>query len=578
MNYRIAKLYESILAKLTKPGLTVLLLITGITVTYVGIPEFLGIHALVALTFYPPVPVITIFVIGIVLVEGVYEHTYMPFIICRRRLDVPNAPWESFETFILDYDEDESEDFFDYQNDFYSNDGFCPRSFAEMDTPYEVVLGERWKSIAQITEFFQFVLPRMGHQFNKTYMQSLTFPTIRDTKELRSIYGNKDYLLFRLKFWYGAPLIDRAPKSEDVFLDKMYDAFKGPEYLKSPFNIDPYEDFQELGVSLVSGSAEDSSSYIYEVEQPQFFPYESIRQLADLYDPEGPKLTVRRRQSDYFGIKNMGTFMENMTIPEVYSYNNNYELLEEYPVNIGAFFMKREWEETPDALTFRDPFVGNYANLTRFTSSSFRIDPIAFRQEFFLMHKAPRSVKPKVYDVTGTPNIEFLNKDKNITKSNHITVSRFLAPEFTRFGWFSYLQSLIEKGLRYYVALDKDRSYRMYSGFPGELEMLPTGFIFNHFTKLFNPKKALLKKLCTHIILLGKLKANGLSMFFFTVTSATLVLFSYLVRYIDKIIVYFFGRKYSISGINQVINVQQWNILKTNNNNVHTENQVSTLI
>lgn len=569
MNYYISRVYESVVNKTTKLGLLLFSSVCFFIFFYAGIFEYVGIHVLIALTFYPPAPLISIFFLGIFFVEGSYVHSYMPFIICRRRLDVPEAPWESFETFILDYDEYESTEFFDFHNSFYSNDGFCPRSFAEMDTPYEFVLGERIKSITHINEFFKYVLPRMGNQFNKEYTQSLTFPTIRDSKQLRSIYGNTDRLLFRLKFWYGGSLLDRAPQIINEFENKIVDDFERPTYFISPFNINWRDDFQELGVSLVSGSAEDSSSYIYEVEQPQIFSQEHILNSMPMFDPDLQKITVKPKQGNFFGMRNMGTFMANTTIPETFSYNNNYELLDEYPVNINKFYMKRDWEENPDALTFRDPFTGNYSNLTRFTSSAFKLDLKAFKHEFFLIHKLPRMVRPDRRVQVRSLNIEFLNRNVALIQK-HININRFIAPEFTRFGWVSYLQNLIISGLKYYVMLDRDRSYRMHSGLPGELEIVPTGNLFNYMNKYFHPKKALLKQLYSRLVLDIRIIINK-----YNILSHRVIYFPYwLFVTILSYILFFLGFK------RNHYNIKQWTIIRdnTNNESAHTKKQVSILV
>jgi hypothetical protein len=551
MDYYTDKVYQFIVNKLTKPGLTLLLFLTLIVIYYTGLAEYLSMHLFIVLTFYPPIPYfICILIGGIVLVEGVWVHTYIPFIICRRRIDVPNAPWESFEAFILEYDEEDTHEFFDFQNDFFSNDGFCPRSFAEMDTPYETVIGERIQSRAQIKEFFKFVAPRMGHQFNKTYIQSLTFPTKRDEKGLQSIYGTQDHLWFRIKFWYGNSLIERAPLESNEFIDTLFENFEPPHYYKSQYYIDQDTDFEELGISLVSGSAEDSSSYIYEVEQPGFFPSDTIDRILDNYDPKEHKLRIRRRLGNYYGIRNMGTFMENMTVPEKYTYNNNYELLEEYPVNINKFYIKREWEENPDALTFRDPLTGNYANLTRFTSCSLNLDLNLFRREFFLTHKAPRRTKLQIKGILQHVDKEFVNRNSSLPQ--YINISRFILPEFPRFGWLSYLQSLVERGLRYYVVLDKERAHKLYSGFPGELELLPTGSIFNYVTFLFKPETALFKRLCVRVVGLLMAKLGRYEVLFFNVLHQGFILFSMLVNRVPK--------AKSVEGIHK------WIISKTTNN------------
>jgi hypothetical protein len=82
----------------------------------------------------------------------VYSKTEMPYLLLRRRLDQTGAHWEEFEMMILEYDEEAYSEYFDYQNSFFSSDGFFPRSFSEIGEVINDTFRMRVETLADIDE------------------------------------------------------------------------------------------------------------------------------------------------------------------------------------------------------------------------------------------------------------------------------------------------------------------------------------------------------------------------------------------------------------------------------------------
>jgi hypothetical protein len=85
--------------------------------------------------------------------EGMFENIYTPFQLMRRRIDIINAPWESFEYILLDL-KDNSDDFFLNQNSMFSSDGLFPRSLKEMETSNEDFRAIRNRTYFTLSQFY----------------------------------------------------------------------------------------------------------------------------------------------------------------------------------------------------------------------------------------------------------------------------------------------------------------------------------------------------------------------------------------------------------------------------------------
>jgi len=141
----------------------------------------------------------------------------MPFIIMRRRLDVPNALWECHEFFYEDEDSYYSHMYFVYHNSYYSSDGYFPQSLKTMEELSDEPTTARENTIKAINKF------------------------VKDFKH-KEIPG-------------------RNSRSLEL-----------PHFFEDTKFIHPTDDLNYLGITLAAGTAEDASSTIWDLEQPNFFP------------------------------------------------------------------------------------------------------------------------------------------------------------------------------------------------------------------------------------------------------------------------------------------------------------------
>lgn len=91
------------------------------------------VYQILNIVCYSDILCLLLILIVIFNIEGMFECTYTPFQLMRRRIDIKNAPWESMEYILLDK-KDNSDDFFLNQNSMFSSDGLFPRSLKEMET------------------------------------------------------------------------------------------------------------------------------------------------------------------------------------------------------------------------------------------------------------------------------------------------------------------------------------------------------------------------------------------------------------------------------------------------------------
>jgi hypothetical protein len=81
------------------------------------------------------------------------------FILHRRRVDVPNTPWESCEISLNVVEDETFEDFIEYHSSFYTGDGFHPGTYKEAPAMHEWESILRRESIEKIYTFYEHDLP-----------------------------------------------------------------------------------------------------------------------------------------------------------------------------------------------------------------------------------------------------------------------------------------------------------------------------------------------------------------------------------------------------------------------------------
>lgn len=94
---------------------------------YLAITNYYGItgegHLWAYLNFgtyvFVSLPVFLMLCAFLVFSEGAFSKTTTPYIILRRRLDEPGAPWEDVDFIILDYDPETYSNFYDYHTAFF---------------------------------------------------------------------------------------------------------------------------------------------------------------------------------------------------------------------------------------------------------------------------------------------------------------------------------------------------------------------------------------------------------------------------------------------------------------------------
>jgi hypothetical protein len=236
----------------------------------------------------------------------------------RRRLDIPNGVWESHDYIFLDETEEYSHNLFYYYNSLYTSDGFFPQSFKTQMYLEEEGMHKRARSLVSMKHFLEYVNSR---------------------KELTEY-----------------PL-----------------TFYPPSYIDDINSLDIDKDFDALGITLTQGSAEDSSSYEYEIEYPYFHPFIEHLNFTD---------------KDTLEVVPPHFYEPN---PIMYS-TDTLSYLDIYPLNIPKAAIKRNWHVAPGSLLFRDD-TKKYLNLIRLpiniintTSKLSLITPDFFRFGYFIRY------------------------------------------------------------------------------------------------------------------------------------------------------------------------------------------------
>jgi hypothetical protein len=147
-------------------------------------------------------------------------------------LNKKNAPWETFEFFILEDNEAQYDLWFEYQNNVFSSDGYFPQSFAE-----HRITGDDYILIRRCT------LAELG------------------------LFYREDDALF-----------NREVPSEHL---PENDGFNIPDYRDNLRLINPNRDFCDLTISIRSASAEDASCYIWDIERLPFYPSNEFALATD---------------------------------------------------------------------------------------------------------------------------------------------------------------------------------------------------------------------------------------------------------------------------------------------------------
>lgn len=148
--------------------------------------------------------------------EGLFSTGNNPFVIMRRRTDLPNAPWESHYFLLDSRDNDRAHNYFLFYNSLFTSDGYFPESYATIPEFYAFNLGDRKRTLIGYSTF------------------------------LKGLASDLSY------FGPGFPKV----------------IFRNEPYYNDLAAVDIDEDFLDLGPTLPSVSAEDSSEYLYTFERP----------------------------------------------------------------------------------------------------------------------------------------------------------------------------------------------------------------------------------------------------------------------------------------------------------------------
>jgi hypothetical protein len=250
--------------------------------------------------------------LSFVVFEGLWSNTPLPFLFMRRRVDIKDAPWESHDYLFVDETEEASENLFYYYNSFFSSDGFFPQSFKSMEHGSDQ----------------SFRIRRQTRKTMRDFVRSLNFGTNNKLSSKISFYDK-----------YGKAT-RRLPDSTSLFNPRL------PSFFHDLYHQDMRDDFDAIGITLTSGSAEDASSYEYEMRYPHFTPKKKNLKITDknTFEQVSPLFRIPEK-IDYS--------LENLAHKDI------------YPLNIPTVSFKRNWmHDNPATLLFRD-INKKYINLIR---------------------------------------------------------------------------------------------------------------------------------------------------------------------------------------------------------------------
>jgi hypothetical protein len=274
-----------------KPSRVVLIIIASlviifqITKLYYGINESFGFQLIVKFFGYISVSFHVFFLVWVIFIisEGDFSSIDTPYTILRRRIDEAGAPWEDLDLMILEYDSNQYTEYYEYHSSFFSSDGFFPRSYGEIGEIFGDTLRVRIQSLSDAAEFCELYLPRMSDKFN-----NVTLTHMPNT--------NSNYRFFKLD-----------PFRDSIHCDNMI----YPAYFDNIFSYDFDIDYSDIGISLISGSAEDGCSYDYDIEQPVFFPPDLLYEYFTKEDTQYETLLDEAHKMSSQGLSDISYIGEN---------------------------------------------------------------------------------------------------------------------------------------------------------------------------------------------------------------------------------------------------------------------------
>jgi hypothetical protein len=230
--------------------------------------------------------------------------------------------------------------------------------------------------------------------------------------------------------------------------------FKIPFYYLNVFSISQMTDYSDIGIALTSGTADDASTYIYEVQPPIFYEINDI------------PILLKKNVYDL-------TYVESLLMyPQPFVYNEE-TVNSNYPINQSNFFVKRDWDENPDMINFRDATSKIFSNITRLPTQ-IHLNFNYIIQENFIYHTLPRSLNKSLTNSSiYTIFNQYYNESKYLTNFTSKSIpSSIITTEFPRQFNLSNIINVF-KGFVYYLKIDNKRSRKLYMNLPAELSMIP---------------------------------------------------------------------------------------------------------
>jgi len=86
--------------------------------------------------------------------EGLWHAKLMSFAIMKRRLDIPNALWQSQTYSFLDQSNEPAHNYFEFHSSYYTSDGYFPQSFKAMPDIEGYSMVRRKETTDDIVKFF----------------------------------------------------------------------------------------------------------------------------------------------------------------------------------------------------------------------------------------------------------------------------------------------------------------------------------------------------------------------------------------------------------------------------------------